>query len=113
MSQYVKIPVLKGSGIVLKQKQQRRKKRTSFGIVTIIIALFSFMLTFVWLKVSVNKKLRELRALQVKLQHTQAQNEKLRAEVERLASFGRIQKIAKTELGMVFLPREHIVEVTE
>lgn len=71
------------------------------------------MMFYVWLKVQTNLLSAEIQHLKIKQNHLVVENEKLKAEVARLSSFGRIQEIAQQKLGLVFLPKEDIIEIEE
>lgn len=87
-----------------------RKSSKSMQTWTIILIL-AFMLLHVWLRVQTNIKKAEIRQLENELKHAQNETEKLQAEVERLSNFSRINKIAREELGLVFIPNEDVIEI--
>lgn len=109
MAKTRKVPVLKNHGIVVKKSQKRASLR-KFGL---IVLVFTLMLVYVWLKVQTNLILAEIQVLDAELNQSLAENGKLQAEVVRLSSFGRIQKIAKKKLGLDFIPRENIIEISK
>ena len=108
MAKTKKIPVIKNRGIVLKKK----KKRSVWPQVRILILTFAIMLLFAWLKIQTNLKLAEIQKLETVLAQNLAENEKIKTEKNRLSSFGRIHKIAK-ELGLEFLASENIVQISK
>jgi cell division protein FtsL len=71
------------------------------------------MLFYVWLRVETGLVSAELRELKLKENRLTAENEELRADVARLSSFERIQRIAQEELGLVFLPRKDVIELAK
>ena len=107
MAKTKKIPVIKNR-VVLRKK----KKRSAWPQVGILILTFAIMLLFVWLKIQTNLKLAEIQRLETVLKQNLAENKKLKAEKIRLSSFGRIHKIAK-ELGLEFLESEDIVQISK
>ena len=108
MAKTKKIPVIKNRGVVLKKK----KKRSVWPQVGILILTFVIMLMFVWLKIQTNLKLAEIQRLETVLKQNLAENKKLITEKTRLSDLGRIHKIAK-ELGLEFLENENIVQISK
>ncbi len=92
--------------------QATQKSSSVLGWLIWVVAVFALMLIFVWLKVETNLTLAHIRILEVQLNENIHENEKLRAEVVRLTSFGRIRRIAQSELGLTFVPSEQIVEIS-
>lgn len=107
MAKTKKIPVIKNR-VVLKKK----KKRSVWPQVRVLILTFAMMLLFVWLKIQTNLKLAEIQRLETVLAQNLAENKKLKTEKIRLSSFGRIHKIAQ-ELGLEFLASEDIVQISK
>ncbi len=107
MAKTRKIPVIKNR-VVLRKK----KKRSVWPQVRVLILTFAMMLLFVWLNIQTNLKLAEIQRLEAVLTQNLAENKKLKTETIRLSSFGRIHKIAQT-LGLEFLAREDIVQISK
>ncbi len=105
MAKTRKIPVIKNR-VVLRKK----KKRSVWPQVRVLILTFAMMLLFVWLKIQTNLKLAEIQRLEAVLAQNLAENKKLKTKQIRLSSFGRIYKIAQG-LGLEFLAREDIVQI--
>lgn len=107
MAKTRKIPVIKNR-VVLRKK----KKRSVWPQVRVLILTFAMMLLFVWLNIQTNLKLAEIQRLEAVLTQNLAENKKLKTEKIRLSSFGRIHKIAQ-KLGLEFLAREDIVQISK
>lgn len=109
MSKYKRIPVIRSQGVVLKEE-----KESSVGKkVGWLILLFTIMLAHVWLSVETNSTMANIRTLESQRDENIHENDKLRAEVVRLSSFGRIQQIAQKKLGLIFIPNDQIVEISK
>jgi len=93
----------------------KNKSKRSFGVgfFGIVVMGLLFMLFYVWLRLQTELVSAEIRDLKIQESHLIMKNEKLKAEVVRLSSFGRIQKIAKEKLHLVFLDPEVIIEITK
>lgn len=103
-----KIPVVKNRVNI-----NNRNRKSGFVQAVVICAVFIGMLLFVWLKVQSNLLLAEIQVLETDLNRGEIEKEQLQAEVVRLSSFGRIQKIAQEELGLDFLSHEQIIEIAK
>ncbi len=107
MAKTKKIPVIKNR-VVLKKK----KKRSVWPQVRVLILTFAVMLLFVWLKIQTNLKLAKIQKLETVLAQNLAEKKKLKTEKIGLSSFHRIRKIAQ-ELGLEFLAGEDIVQISK
>lgn len=103
-----KIPVVKNRVNI-----DKRKPKSGFVQAVVICVVLVGMLLFVWLKVQTNLLLAQIQVLETELNRGAMEQEKLQAEVVRLSSFGRIQKIAQDELGLDFLSHEQIIEIAK
>lgn len=90
-----------------------RKSHKKNRIFWWILAAFALMVGYVWMKVQINQQLAEIRRLEDLKRRYEIENNKLEAEKIRLSNFGRIQKIAEEELGLVFVPDEEIVKISK
>lgn len=93
--------------------RRKSNRLSSLALVGGVFLVFLLMILYVWLKVESDLLSAELRNLKIQESHLLVENENLKAEVARLSSFGRIQKIAQEILGLVFLPNEDIIEISE
>ena len=107
MAKTKKIPVIKNR-VVLKKK----KKRSVWPQVRVLILTFVMMMLFVWLKIQTNLKLAEIQRLETILAQNLTEKKKLKTEKIRLSSFGRIHKIAQ-DLGLEFLASEDIIQISK
>ena len=78
-----------------------------------ILAGFVLLVGYVWMKVQINLQLAEVQRLEALKRRYVMEQHKLEAEKIGLDNIGRIQKLAKEELGMVFLPDEKIIKISK
>ena len=103
-----RIPVVRNRIVV-----QPQKKRSGLRRLLLLGLLSALMIFYVWLNVETAECLHEIEQLQENLQVSQQENERLRAEVAKLSSFARINEIARTKLGLVFVENEKVIEVPQ
>lgn len=102
-----RIPLIKSRIVTTKPK-----KSSNRFPVTVIVLSFALMISYVWLKVQTNLLLSTIQDFEIELKQNQTENEKLQAEIIKYSRFGRINKIAQEELGLVFLPNENFIEIS-
>lgn len=99
--------------MVHQRKQLRTVLRPTAGLVLLLpFALIALLtLSFVWGRVYINQLAVEIAELQQQRQQILDRNEKLRIQIERLSSYGRISHIASTRSGLIPIrPQLLIVE---
>ena len=106
MGSYKKIPVVTNK--LRAKKKQKTGRLANFKWVGIILAIF---LSYMWVSVKTNSFKKEIGVLEKELKIKIGENQELRGTVEQLSDFGRINKIAQKELGLIFLSNEDIVEI--
>lgn len=79
----------------------KRRKRSSFNIITALLAVSALTVFYVWNKISVNRLVIEVSDLQNRYEKILNSNEFLRAEINKKSSLERIGKIASGQLGLV------------
>lgn len=103
-----KIPVLKNKLPVLPKSKKDSSVRTGY-----IFLIFVILLFFVWLRVQTNETLTEIKSLEDKLRKINNLNSHLETEENTLADYIRIADIAQNKLGMVVVPNDKIIKITE
>jgi cell division protein FtsL len=99
----------KNSGRRLKPSLDFAAFRKSITLLLPFAILLSFALLLIWERVRVNELAGEIAALEGQRNQLADQNGKLRIQVEQLAGFGRISKLASQRLGLVTVPHQVIV----
>jgi cell division protein FtsL len=104
------------SGVAEKNSGRRFKLRLDFVAIRKSIALLlpfvillAFALLLIWERVRVNELATEIAALEAQRNRLADQNGKLLIQVEQLAGFGRISKLASQRLGLVTVPHQVIM----
>jgi cell division protein FtsL len=104
------------SGAAVKNSDRRLRPRLAFAAIRKSIALLlpfaillSFALLLIWERVRVNELATKIAALEAQRNQLADQNGKLRIQVEQLAGFGRISKLASQRLGLITVPHQVIV----
>ncbi len=116
-SQSMAMPRRSGKSGAAEKNSSRRLKprldlaaiRKSLALLLPFAILLSFALLLIWERVSVNELAAKIAALEVQRNQLADQNGKLRIQVEQLAGFGRISKLASQRLGLVTVPHQVIV----
>lgn len=110
-----------GEGVMKKRKKiviprdaNQKKKKDPFNAKMVRWVLFIFVVLFlyIWLKVDTDITLGKLQNLNYQESQLYNENQKLKAEVIRLSSYGRIKKIAKEKLGLDHLSQENKVYIS-
>jgi len=83
--------------------------RKSIALLLPFVVLLSFALLLIWERVRVNELATKIAALEAQRNQLADQNGKLRIQVEQLAGFGRISKLASQRLGLVTVPHQVIM----
>jgi cell division protein FtsL len=91
-----------------RNRHARRRKRSPFNIIAIIVTVSMLIVFYVWNKIMVNRLVVEVGDLQAQYERTLNANEFLRAEINKKSSLERIGKIATQQLGLI-PPREQPV----
>jgi cell division protein FtsL len=99
----------KNSGRRLKPSLDFAAFRKSIALLLPFAILLSFALLLIWERVRVNELAVEIAALEAQRNQLADQNGKLRIQVEQLAGFGRIAKLASQRLGLVTVPHQVIM----
>jgi cell division protein FtsL len=99
----------KKSGTLLKPRLDLAAIRKSIALLLPFAILLSFALLLIWERVRVNELAAEIAALEAQRNQLADQNGKLRIQVEQLAGFGRISKLASQRLGLVTVPHQVIL----
>lgn len=107
MAEYTQIPLIKNHGLSLKPEILVLPVRKFHWLLLILAGL----LLYVWLKVETDLQLTRISAQEAEHGEVLSENERLRAEIVRLSSFERIQRIAQSRLGLEFVSDEQIIEV--
>jgi cell division protein FtsL len=79
-----------------------------FHLFLFIIIVTILMVFYVWEKVEMGILLHEIDELKKQEAQLKEENDKLRAKVTQLSSYGRITSLAQDKLGMVFPPQEMV-----
>ena len=103
-----KIPVLKNKLPVLPKSKKDSSVRTGY-----IFLIFVIMLFFVWLRVQTNETLTDIKSLEDRLRKIKNENSHLETQVNILSDYIRIAEIAQDKLGMVIVPNDKIIKITE
>lgn len=106
MTKYAQIPLVKNRGLVLKPETALPAKKIRW-----LLLVLACLLLYVWLKVETDLQVTMISAKETELGEILSENERLRAQVVRLSSFERIQRIAQSRLGLEFVSDEQIIEV--
>ncbi len=88
-----------------KNKKVTKRKVSTFSLVLFLVGTAVVVVFYISNVLSVNHLMRKINACQVKHQQMVDEQELLRARVNKLSSFERIQKIGEYQLGLVF-PKE-------
>ncbi|MCI0695237.1 cell division protein FtsL [candidate division KSB1 bacterium] len=99
----------KNSGRQLKPRLDLAAIRKSIALLLPFAILLSLALLLIWERVRVNELAAEIAALEAQRNQLADQNGKLLIQVEQLAGFGRISKLASQRLGLVTVPHQVIV----
>ena len=83
--------------------------RKSIALLLPFVILLSFALLLIWERVKVNELAAGIAALEGQRNQLADQNGKLLIQVEQLAGFGRISKLASQRLGLVTVPHQVIM----
>ncbi|MGH7594997.1 MAG: hypothetical protein ACREOI_01545 [bacterium] len=97
------------SGRRLKPRLDLAAIRKSIALLLPFAILLSFALLLIWERVRVNELAAEIAALETQRNQLADQNGKLRIQVEQLAGFGRISKLASQRLGLATVPHQVIM----
>ncbi|HEV8539128.1 MAG TPA: septum formation initiator family protein [Bacteroidota bacterium] len=89
----------------------KRRKRSPFNIIFLLVITSVLIVIHVWNKIVVNRLVAEVGDLQVQYDKIVYTNEVLRAEIDKKSSLERIVKLASERLGMAS-PREQPVWFT-
>ncbi|HOV98360.1 MAG TPA: septum formation initiator family protein [Bacteroidota bacterium] len=106
-----KLPTLERSYItppsqsLPKNRKATKRKVSTFSLVLILVGTAVVVVFYISNVLSVNHLMRQINACQVKHQQMVDEQELLRAQVNKLSSFERIQKIGEYQLGLTF-PKE-------
>jgi cell division protein FtsL len=117
MPQSMAAPRRSGESGAAEKNSSRRPKpgldlaaiRKSIALLLPFAILLSLALLLIWERVRVNELAAEIAALEAQRNQLADQNGKLRIQVEQLAGFGRISKLASQRLGLVAVPHQVIV----
>ena len=83
----------------------RKRRRSLFAIVTVLVVVSTFIVLYVANKLAVNRLAVEVNDLQTQYENVLYANEAIRAEINKKSSLERISAIATTQLGMIY-PKE-------
>ena len=83
----------------------RKRKRSPFSIVVVLMTISVLIVFYVWNKLEVNRLAVEVNDLQMQYQKVLYTNETIRAEINKKSGLERIGTIATTQLGMTY-PKE-------
>lgn len=83
--------------------------RRGISLLLPFVVLLSLALLLIWERVTVNELAASIAALEAQRNQLADQNGKLRVQLEQLAGFGRISKLASQNLGLVTVPHQVIV----
>ncbi len=82
-------------------RPMKRKRRSILARILLLVAISFLIVFYVWNKITVNRLLVEVNDLQNQYQKIQADNDLLRAEINRKASLERIVTMAG-KLGLIY-----------
>lgn len=89
-------------------KPVRRKQRSPFGPMFMLLIISILMVFYIWNKITVNRLAKDVNDLQNQYQKLINANESLKAEITQKSSQNRIEKIALEQLKMM-VPKEQTV----
>ncbi len=98
-------------GIPRGNRPIKKRKRSPFNIVAIVVVVSLLIVVYVWNKLTVNRLAVEINDLQVQYQKIIYSNEILKAEINKKSGLERIGKIAADQLGMIY-PKDQPVWFT-
>jgi cell division protein FtsB len=83
----------------------KRRKKSPFRIVALIVMVSALTVFYVWNKITVNHLAADVEELGTRLKKVQSMNEIYRAEINRKSNLDKITRLASDRLQMVF-PRD-------
>jgi len=86
----------------------KRRKKSPFKIVSLIVIISAVIVFYVWNKITVNRLAGEVEVLGEKLKKTESMNEIYRAEINRKSNLDKITKLAAERLDMVFASEQPV-----
>jgi hypothetical protein len=86
----------------------KRRKKSPFKIVSLIVIVSAVIVFYVWNKITVNHLAQEVDVLGDKLKKVESMNEVYRAEISRKSTLDKITKLAAERLGMVFASEQPV-----
>lgn len=89
----------------------KRRKRSPFNIILLLIMVSGMIVVHVWNKIGINRLAVEVNDLQVQYDKIAYTNEVFRAEINKKSSLERIVKMASERMGMT-APKEQPVWFT-
>lgn len=86
----------------------KRRKKSPFKIVSLIVVVSALIVFYVWNKITVNHLAAEVEDLGTRLKKVQSMNVVYRAEINRKSNLDKITRLASDRLQMVFASEQPI-----
>jgi len=86
----------------------KRRKKSPFKIVSLIVVVSALIVFFVWNKIAVNHLAAEVEDLGSRLKKVQSMNEIYRADINRKSNLDKITRLAADRLQMVFASEQPV-----